>query len=132
MIQSLFSCALTPGSTYIRNGFLSSKAFSGPLPVVPIHSYVIGDTIEDFTAWISGHLGKPVPESEVASGSNITISGPFGDGNSVTNNSNATVTNTYAAVGNYYVYATMTDGSVAGSFAPGQLFLIIVPTPYPL
>jgi hypothetical protein len=71
MIQSLFSCALTPGSTYIRNGFLSSKAFSGPLPVVPIHSYVIGDTIEDFTAWISGHLGKPVPESEVASGSNI-------------------------------------------------------------
>jgi hypothetical protein len=65
LIQSLFSCAVTPGSTYIRNGFVSPEAFDSPPPILPLHFYIIGSSPEDITAWISNHLGRPVGSEDV-------------------------------------------------------------------
>lgn len=56
-IQQLFGCALTPTSTYIRHGFLRSDAFELQLPVMPLHVYFIGNSVEDFVGWISMHCG---------------------------------------------------------------------------
>lgn len=64
-IKALFSCAMTPANTYVRNGIAAKEAFNSPLPIFPLHHYVIGVSIEDISTWISGHLGKPVSFNDV-------------------------------------------------------------------
>jgi len=58
-IKSLFSCAMTPANTYVRNGFVSREAFNKPA-IFPLHLYVIGAAIEDVSTWISNRLNKPI------------------------------------------------------------------------
>lgn len=59
-IQSMFACALTPTSTYVRHGFLRQDAFEELPPIMQLHPYIIGDNVEDFIAWISNKIGKTV------------------------------------------------------------------------
>jgi hypothetical protein len=59
-IQSMFGCALTPTSTYVRHGFLRQDAFDEQPPVMQLHPYIIGDLIEDFVEWISCRIGKKI------------------------------------------------------------------------
>lgn len=65
-IKSLFSCAMTPANTYVKNGQVSPKAFSQALPILPLHYYVIGTSISDITAWISKYLNRPVSHEETS------------------------------------------------------------------
>jgi hypothetical protein len=71
LIQVLFSCALTPLSTYVRSGVLLHDAFERPLPVVPVHFYVIGAALQDSVGWISNLVGEPVGAEEVALAQNL-------------------------------------------------------------
>ncbi|MDA8428602.1 MAG: hypothetical protein M0T70_05040 [Geobacteraceae bacterium] len=65
IIKHLFSCAMTPANTYVRNGVLSPEAFSASPPIMPLHFYVIGSSVPDIVSWISGRLGRPVTPEEV-------------------------------------------------------------------
>ena len=65
IIKNLFSCAMTPPNTYVRNGFISPNAFDSPPPIFPLHFYAIGAAIEDNAAWISNHLDRPVTSEDV-------------------------------------------------------------------
>ena len=65
IIKSLFSCAMTPANTCVRNGFVSSNAFDPPPPIFPLHFYVIGAAFEDIAAWISNRLERAVPPEDV-------------------------------------------------------------------
>lgn len=64
-ITTLFSCAMTPASTHVRNGFLSHEAFSTPLPVMPLHFYVIGNGLPDKVAWISKRQNKAISADQI-------------------------------------------------------------------
>jgi len=65
IIKSLFSCAMTPANTYVRNGTISKEAFSSAPPIFQLHYYAIGTSIEDISSWISEHLGKPVSSNDI-------------------------------------------------------------------
>lgn len=62
IIKKLFSCAMTPINTYVRNGVLSPEAFTQSAPIMPLHFYVIGNPLSDVdvVSWISNHLNRPV------------------------------------------------------------------------
>ncbi len=65
IIKTLFSCAMTPANTYVRNGTVFKEAFSSSPPIFPLHWYAIGTSIEDKTSWISGYCGKPVSSNDI-------------------------------------------------------------------
>lgn len=62
IIKKLFSCAMTPINTYVRNGVLSPEAFTQSAPIMPLHFYVIGNPMSDadVMSWISNRLNRPV------------------------------------------------------------------------
>lgn len=64
-IKNLFSCAMTPASTYARNGCLSPEAFNAPPPIFPLHLYAIGAAVEDIADWIAKYLSCPVGFDDV-------------------------------------------------------------------
>ena len=59
-LLQLFACALTPVSTYIRNGSVRPDAFESGDPIMPLHAYVIGHTSEDSSECISAFLKRPI------------------------------------------------------------------------
>jgi hypothetical protein len=63
-VQSLFGCALTPTSTYVRHGFLRPDAFEADQPIMALHTYIIGEQVEEFVGWISARIGKPISVRE--------------------------------------------------------------------
>ncbi len=65
IIKNLFSCAMTPANTYVRNGFISPDAFTSPPPIFPLHLYAIGAAVEDIVSWITTQLEKPVAADQV-------------------------------------------------------------------
>jgi hypothetical protein len=65
IITSLFSCAMTPASTYVRNGVLAMEAFKALPPVMPLHLYVVGSGLQDIVEWISGRLNRPVSSDDI-------------------------------------------------------------------
>ena len=60
IIKSLFSCAMTPASTYVRNGVLSAEAFNTLPPIMPLHFYVVGAGLQDIVEWVSNHINRPI------------------------------------------------------------------------
>lgn len=64
-ITKLFSCAMTPASTHVRNGFMSPEAFNSLLPVMPLHFYVIGAGLPDKVAWISDRLNTAISADQI-------------------------------------------------------------------
>lgn len=65
IIKSLFSCAMTPAGTYVRNGVLSAEAFNALPPVMPLHFYVVGAGLQDIVEWISNHINRPVSSDDI-------------------------------------------------------------------
>lgn len=65
LIKSLFSCAMTPTSTCVRNGVVSPEAFNGSPPIMQLHIYVIGTTMQDKATWISARQNKYVGIDQV-------------------------------------------------------------------
>jgi len=59
-ILQYFDCALTPVSTYIRQGMIRNDAFEARAMVMPFHFYVVGNSAHDYAAWISSHIGRPL------------------------------------------------------------------------
>jgi len=67
IIKRLFSCAMTPINTYVRNGVLSPEAFTQSAPIMPLHFYVVGNPLSDVDVvdWISNRLNRPVSVENV-------------------------------------------------------------------
>lgn len=65
VVRSLFECALTPVSTYVRQGFVRTDALDVKLPLMPFHYYVIGNSIQDYAAWVAKAVGREVTKSEI-------------------------------------------------------------------
>lgn len=64
-ITTLFSCAMTPAATHVRNGVLSPEAFNRPLPVMPLHFYAIGAGLLDKVVWISDRQNKSISADQI-------------------------------------------------------------------
>jgi len=71
IIKSFFSCAMTPASTYVRNGVLSPEAFKALPPIMPLHLYVIGSGLQDIAGWISDRLDRPVSLDDIRMASDL-------------------------------------------------------------
>jgi len=75
----------------------------------------------------SGYAPLPVVFTDASSGNITNWVWNFGDGNSITNSSNASVTNTYATAGNYTV--TLTVAGAGGANTDTQSNYVTVSTP---
>lgn len=65
VVRSLFECALTPVSTYVRQGFVRTDALDVQLPLMPFHYYVIGNSIQDYAVWVAHVVGREVTKAEI-------------------------------------------------------------------
>ena len=67
IIKTLFSCAMTPANTYVRNGVVTPDVFPKSPPIMPLHFYVIGNPLSDpdVVTWMSKHFSIPVNTDEV-------------------------------------------------------------------
>jgi hypothetical protein len=64
-IKRLYSCAMTPANTYVRNGFVSKEAFSSPPPIFPLHHFAIDGSLEGISLWIFDRIGKHVSLQDI-------------------------------------------------------------------
>ncbi|MBI3416683.1 MAG: glycosyltransferase [Verrucomicrobia bacterium] len=58
----LFGIILTPFSSYVRHGYVRKDAFAKPFRAVPGEHLLVGDTLQQKTAWLAAQSRRPLTD----------------------------------------------------------------------